>query len=161
MSKALRFSLISIALLMVLFWRAGVAGARGASGGTWSVVPGVNPPGDDTLFAVAAVSAHDVWAVGSANQHSSMPRTLTEHWNGTNWSVIASPNPGNVSFNKLLGVTAISTSNVWAVGYYQSDSGAVQTLVEHWNGTSWSLVASPNSASTINQLFAVAAVSAT
>jgi hypothetical protein len=90
-----------------------------------------------------------------------MPRTLTEHWNGTNWSVIASPNPGNVSFNKLLGVTAISTSNVWAVGYYQSDSGAVQTLVEHWNGTSWSVVASPNSASTINQLFAVAAVSAT
>lgn len=140
---------------MVLLWRVGVAQASGV----WSVSPSPNPPGDDTLFAVAAISTSDVWAVGSSNQGSATPQTLTEHWNGSNWSVIASPNPGP-TFNKLLAVTAISSSNVWAVGYYQTNSGSVQTLVERWNGSVWSVVTSANSSSPANQLFGVTAVSA-
>lgn len=156
MSKVLRFSWISIGLLMVLLWRVGVAQA--SSG--WSVSPSPNPVGDDTLFAVAAISTSDVWAVGSSNQGSATPHTLTEHWNGSSWSVIASPNAGP-TFNKLLAVTAISSSNVWAVGYYQTNSGSVQTLVEHWNGSAWSVVTSANSSAPANQLFGVTAVSAT
>ena len=37
-------------------------------------------------------------------------------------------------------MTAISTNNVWAVGFCDNFSG---DLVEHWDGTSWSVVSSP------------------
>ena len=41
----------------------------------------------------------------------------------------------------------MSASDVWAVGYYQDTSaGTYQTLIEHWNGTAWSVIASPNAA---------------
>ena len=157
MLKMWRFSLLPIIMLLALLWQ---VGAVVASSG-WTVVPSVNPAGDDTLFAVAATSTKDAWAVGSSNQGSTAPQTLVEHWNGTSWSVIPSPNPGSSSFNKLMGVTALSSSNAWAVGYYQNNSGSVSTLVEHWNGSVWSVVASPNPAGFIaSQLFAVSAFSA-
>jgi hypothetical protein len=157
MLKMWRFSLLAFVMLLAMLWQGGAAAA--SSG--WTVVPSVNPPGDDTLFAVAATSAKDAWAVGSSNQQSFTPQTLTEHWNGSSWSVIPSPNPGSSSFNKLFGVTALSSSNAWAVGYYQGNSGGVLTLVEHWNGTAWSVVPSPNPSGFIaNQLFAVSAFSA-
>lgn len=156
MFKMWRFSLLAFVMLLALLWQVGAAVA--SSG--WTLVPSVNPPGDDTLFAVAATSTKDAWAVGSANQQSAAPQTLAEHWNGTSWSVIPSPNPGP-TFNKLFGVTALSSSNAWAVGYYQDNSGGVSTLVEHWNGSKWVVVPSPNPTGiTINQLWAISAASA-
>ena len=61
------------------------------------------------------------------------------------WKLVASQSPGNDS-NELDGVAADSASDVWAVGNYQTN-GVVQTLVEHWNGSAWSVVASPNPSS--------------
>lgn len=124
--------------------------------GGWSVVPSPNPNsyGND-LYGVAAVSADDVWAVGADNG-----QTLTEHWNGTSWGVVVSPNAG-MNTSELLGVAAVSSSDVWAVGYYSIVStGANKTLIEHWDGTSWSIVSIPKVGSYNNQLLAVAAVSA-
>lgn len=156
MLKLWRISLFSIVMLLALLWQAGSASASAG----WVVVPSVNPPGDDTLFAIAATSTKDAWAVGSTNQGSAAPGTLAEHWNGSTWSVVPSPNPGP-TFNKLLGVTALSSSNAWAVGYYQNSSGGVSTLIEHWNGTQWSVVISPNPVGMmINQLWGVSAASA-
>ena len=67
------------------------------------------------LNAVAVVSTNDVWAVG-ANLPGGYPfTTLIEHWNGTQWNIVNSPNPGK--FN-LLGAITASASNFWAVGYY-------------------------------------------
>jgi hypothetical protein len=93
-------------------------------------------------------------------------KTLIEHWNGTRWKHVASPNPGDPAGtlgSVLTGVTATSASNVWAVGDY-SDSTATLTLTARWNGTAWKQVASPNPAGTAafddNGLNAVAATSA-
>src|SRR5205085_12551569 len=47
-----------------------------------------------------------------------------------------------------------------AVGYQPAANGAVLTLIEHWDGTAWSLMLSP-SATTGNVLAAVSATSAT
>ena len=56
--------------------------------------------------------------------------TLTEHWNGTTWSVIPSPNP-STSLNFLAGVAATPRSGLtWAVGTFYNDSGSSQTLTE-------------------------------
>jgi hypothetical protein len=99
--------------------------------------------GYSELYGVDAVSAGDVWAVGT----QAGPRqisTLVEHWDGTSWSVVPSPNPGGGAAESTLNaVDAISANNVWAVGSFRL-SGRTHTLVEHWNGTSWRRVPSPN-----------------
>jgi hypothetical protein len=90
---------------------------------------------------------------------SSGPKTLIEHWNGTKWSQVPSPNPtGPIGEIDLFGVAATSASNAWAVGTY-ANSTTDKTLIEHWNGHAWTLVSSPNP-SPRNSLLAVAATSA-
>jgi hypothetical protein len=130
-------------------------------GTRWSVVPSPNQPGVvNYLTGVAVVSANDVWAVG--NYSGSL--TLIEHWDGKRWSIIPSPNPSSRPYNYLYGVTALSSNNVWAVGSYGPSGLPPQTLVEHWNGTNWSVVPSPNQVGSYyavyNELDAVRAVSA-
>ncbi len=127
--------------------------------GKWSVVPSPNPSGNSGLSAVAAVSANDVWAVGNSGSQMSSGQTLIEHWNGAQWQIVQSPSPSS-RYNTLYGVTAVSATNVWAVGYDVNTSLVTQTLIEHWNGTQWSVVRSPSPAPVNNQLFSVAAVSA-
>src|SRR5205807_2162767 len=114
------------------------------------------------LNGVAAVSASDVWAVGYAYPSAStgVSQTLTEHWNGTSWNVASSPNVGTLS-NQFNAVAVVSATDIWAVGYADSSSsGVLQTLTEHWNGSSWSVVSSPSPGTSTNQLTAVAVVSA-
>ncbi len=52
---------------------------------------------------------------------------------------VTGPNPG--SDNYLYRVATISANDIWAVGYYVS--GGQQTLMQHWNGTSWSTFSGP------------------
>ncbi len=108
---------------------------------------------------MAVISARDIWAVGDYSNSSGVTQTLIEYWNGLNWSVVPSPNVGS-RINALLNVAAVSAGNVWAVGYYSSIVGNTQALIEHWNGTSWSVVAGPNAGSGSNVLYSLAAVSA-
>jgi hypothetical protein len=108
-------------------------------GTQWSVVSSPSPgTGINYLASVSADSASDAWAVGYADS-----QTLTEHWNGTQWSVVSSSGPGPVS-NSLLGVAAISTKDAWAVGYYEDSGFNDHPLIEHWNGTKWSVTKSPD-----------------
>jgi hypothetical protein len=59
-----------------------------------------------------------------------LPPRLIEHWDGTSFSVVSSPDPkANATLN-LEGIAAVSTNNIWAVG---------TTGIENWNGTSWSI----------------------
>src|SRR5690242_523500 len=79
---------------------------------------------------------------------SSTP-TPTSDLCGLSWRVIPSPNLGTAG-NNLNAIAVVSSGDVWAVG-----SSGGQTLIEHWNGTSWSMVSSPN----VGPLNGVAAVS--
>src|SRR5205085_980019 len=75
------------------------------------------------------------------------------------WHIVSSPNHGT-SNNYLYGVGAVSATDVWAVGYYQDDTSFLnQTLVQHWNGTALSVIASPNQGAGENYLNGVGAVS--
>ncbi|HST03198.1 MAG TPA: hypothetical protein VLQ48_00505, partial [Chloroflexia bacterium] len=129
------------------------------NGSSWSVVSSPNAGSiPNELNGVAVVSANDVWAVGYY-YNGTVYQTLIEHWNGTAWAVVPSPNSGS-DRNRLTGVSAMSANDVWAVGYYDSGTIALDTLVEHWNGTAWAVVPSPNSGSARNELNAIAVVSA-
>ncbi|SRR6266700_4178832 len=128
--------------------------------GVWSSVPSPNV-GTSTNFlnGVAAISIQNVWSVGAyGNGHGGL--TLVEHWNGTQWNVVASPNVNGSSSEELLGGAAIGANNIWAVGDYYTLSNTQQTLIEYWNGKNWSIVSSPNVASLFNVLTAISAISA-
>jgi hypothetical protein len=129
--------------------------------GAWSQVTSPNVGTSyNTLSGVAAVSAHNVWAVGAyGNGNGSL--TLVEHWTGTQWQVVASPNVNGSLSDSLSGIIAIAANNIWAVGGYNNASNSSQTLIEHWNGSIWSIVSSPNVPSMGDSLAAISAVSAT
>jgi hypothetical protein len=94
------------------------------------------------LTAVSASSPSDVWAVGSDEAGLSR-RTLVMHWDGTTWSIVPSPNvTGRDSV--LNGVVAVSADDTWAVGSALDEQFTGHTLVQHWDGRSWSIIRSPN-----------------
>jgi len=139
------------------------------NGTSWSVVPSANVGGGDNhLLGAADIATNDVWAVGRArNSNAGDPpfQTLVEHWNGVSWVAISSPNNGALS-SELWDVAGTSSNDVWAVGDYQlavTGGSRWQTLIEHWNGTNWSIIPSPNVASSTgnNILESVTALSAT
>jgi hypothetical protein len=126
------------------------------NGTAWSVVASPNVgTNHNVLNAVSHVGTGAAWAVGTYYTGTT-DRTLIEHWNGSAWSVVASPNVGT-AHNELDGVYAVTSTNVWAVGtYYNSSLASDQTLIEHWNGTKWAVVASPDANTDHNVLVAVA-----
>jgi len=130
------------------------------NGKQWKIVSSPNVPSvSNVLNAVAAVSTSDIWAVGNTSGPNGMGQTLIEHWDGTQWSIVASPNPPQAIISVLSGVAAVSANDVWAVGISTPGQGPSVTLIEHWNGTQWSIVKSPNIPSNINDLQGIAATS--
>ena len=136
-----------------------VAPATVVCDGNFNVVASPNGTGHNYLNSVAATNANDVWAVGTSTSTNGYDRTLAMHWNGTSWTKIPTPNPGTLH-NDPNGVTAISTNDVWAVGYYQVNSlGYWNTFALHWNGTSWTLNKLTRNPTPYSFLFAVTAIS--
>ncbi|GHO91179.1 hypothetical protein KSF_012270 [Reticulibacter mediterranei] len=130
------------------------------NGSTWSVIPSPNSStNNNALFSVVVTAKNNVFAVGSSNDQTGNTRTLIEHWNGSTWNILPSPNRD--TNNTLVGVTAISQNNIWAVGsYFSGGLGHTQTLIEHWNGITWSIITSPNVNNTDATLSDIHAVSA-
>jgi hypothetical protein len=110
--------------------------AQVSSCGVWNVVPSPNPgAGADTLNGIARIAGtSQLVTVGtSANSIYGIDQTLIEQWNGTNWNVVSSPNPGTNS-GFLRSVARVPRTNqVWAVGYDNTTSnGPYQTLIEFY-----------------------------
>ncbi len=132
------------------------------NGQLWSIAPAaIFPNLGQTLTSVTAVSSTDVWAVGSFGPtNGEMFQPLALHWNGKQWSMVATPTI-NQFFNGFSGVAAISSTDVWAVGQTTNPNDfSPLTLIEHWNGQQWSIVKSPNrlpQGNNTNTLYAVVA----
>lgn len=126
----------------------------------YSPNPNPNPnSGLNDFLDVEAVAPNDVWAVGYTYSSGNAHLTLTEHWDGTQWSIVPSPSVTQIE-NSLVAISSVSSNDVWAVGHYISNQGINRTLVEHWDGTQWHIVSSPNLGNGNNKLYSVSAVSA-
>lgn len=105
-------------------------------GAQWTRVnsPGVNA----ALHGVTAISGNDAWAVGSEIAQ----KALTEHWDGTAWTVVDNPSDVN---SMLIDVSAISSKDIWAVGCVVSSCGDAggPPLIEHWDGAQWNANSAP------------------
>src|SRR5205823_4339553 len=150
-------------------------------GTNWTRQTSPSPSGGlNALEAVAATSTSNAWAVGTqgtgtlggcqGNQERPYLRpalfahpdaqldTLIEHYNGTRWSVQAGVNPGACD-NVLEGAAATSSSDGWAAGYSNDTCSQSndKTLVEHYNGTAWVKLNTPNPGDTGNDLYSISA----
>jgi hypothetical protein len=111
------------------------------SASTWKV--GSAPiPGGSSSNSLSAVSCSGTRcaAVGTTNAS----HALSELWDGTSWSVRAVASPAGSRTTALSGVSCWAATSCVAVGDYESHTFAQLTLAERWNGTAWSLVATPN-----------------
>ena len=73
--------------------------------------------------------ARSAWAVRETGTSTSLS-TLVLRWTGTSWSRVFIPSVGSDA--KVWAVTALSSSDAWAVGTADG-----KTLILHWNGTVW------------------------
>jgi hypothetical protein len=116
----------------------------------WQVQTTANPQAmalTDTFFSSVSASGPDeAWGVGTHSNRQASDQPLVEHWDGTTWTDNPVPSPAGQQAT-LSGVDDLSSADAWAVGQ-SSPAGGVRerTLIEHWDGSSWSIVPSPNPA---------------
>jgi hypothetical protein len=108
---------------------------------------------NEQLNVIRAVSATDIWVLGQNNTTSA---PLVWRGNGRTWTQISVPSRLLHGGAALVGITATSADNAWAVGV----SGAGGTLILRWNGQAWSRQASPNLPKLTGGLSSVTATSA-
>lgn len=100
---------------------------------------------------LAAQSATDAWAVGSAYaSDGATGQPLTEHWNGRGWTRVPAPGVAGSQQSSLLGVavaltgvTVAADGQAWAVGIPLENSR--RPLVLHWTGHAWAAATTPES----------------
>jgi hypothetical protein len=132
--------------------------------GNWqsAVSPNVTSV-NNQLLGVDAVSNNDVWTVGWAQDPNAPPyfhRTLIEHFNGSVWNIVTSPNKARDIVSELYSVSGTSSNDVWAVGSSNDGTLPSRTLIQHWDGAAWTIVSSPSPDNQFNELRGVAAISA-
>ena len=102
---------------------------------SWTIASGAVT---DFLEAVRCNSASDCWGVGFT---ANFDWPLVEHWNGNAWIFFSAPVPPEFATDTLHGVSCLSPSDCWAVG--DRNDSLFKTLIEHWDGVSWSVVTGP------------------
>jgi hypothetical protein len=162
---AMRTSHVAVATLVLSVLGSGTLSQAQVSeiicDGRWQTIPAVDVTrqlGDfNSLNAVAALSSTDVWAVGQWARFAGTDynHTLAEHWDGTSWTEVLTPHP-QLPISYLFGVAAIASNDVWAVGYEINVGGNYRTLIEHWDGTAWTVVQDGTFAGWLTSVAAIA-----
>jgi len=102
-------------------------------GKEWTIFPVPGAHLDyNTLEAIAAVKADDIWAVGLSVSEGRSPRSqpLILHWDGQRWSRVPGPAHSD-DVNGLNDVSIVSSQDIWAIGFHS---------VAHWDGRAWTEV---------------------
>lgn len=123
------------------------SGSASAAAG-WQVLATPNlGTGPNQLNAISGVAPDDVWAVGDYDVKPSAPKyPEAMHYDGTSWQSVTVPRPSQAryDYDELTGVDAISSDDVWAVGYAEASNSLDQiTQADHWDGSSWRTIPTP------------------
>jgi hypothetical protein len=109
---------------LILYW----------DGFSWSQVASPNVIGAaNQLSAVTAISANDVWAVGTAGG-----APLSMHWDGSAWSIVPIRPNGGLRAENLVAVSGTASNDVWTVGTGRGVfSNFSAATIRHWDGVQW------------------------
>jgi hypothetical protein len=86
---------------------------------------------ENDLTSVSCNSSSDCLAVGEYQDFRGQQDTLAEHWDGSNWSFEATPNPVG-TLPRLNGVSCSSPGVCTAVGSFKTFGGTTETLAERF-----------------------------
>jgi hypothetical protein len=111
-------------------WAVGGNTSLHFDGTSWSRIPGVSTV---NMGSSLALSPTNVWAsgIGPGATRNAFPRATIVHWNGTSWSIVASPNPHPNTSNGAGAIAAVSADDIFALA---------TGVIEHWDGTSWTII---------------------
>src|SRR5579863_8290983 len=140
-----RAAVLALLALTLSIAPAAPAGAQATSSG-WSIQPSPDAPGAkyNKLDAVACPGPASCYAVGFSYAHTAghtLP--LAERWNGSTWTLQSIPALPHAGRSFLDGISCTAANQCIAVGYAVTNSPNVQAVTEAWNGTTWSLLATP------------------
>ena len=119
----------------------------------WALVPSalLTDAGQNYLDGVSCATGGGTgratatcFAVGSLITETGTTRPLIERWNGRGWSVVPSPAKPHTIASALVAVSCATRKSCMAVGNSRaSTTSPTVPLIEHWNGSRWSVVPSP------------------
>src|SRR5215472_7548938 len=132
------------------------------NGTSWAIQPVSGPAGSlaSELFAVSCPTAAACTAGGDETNSAQQPVPLAEGWNGTRWSVQSVPSPAGAAGAGFRGLSCSTPTTCIAAGSYGNSSGAMVLLAEAWNGTKWSIQATPSPAGSTGSEFLAVSCSA-
>jgi hypothetical protein len=117
------------------------------NGLAWSAV--TPPSGIYGLRDVFMLSPTNGWAVGyapSGTVPSGTRQATIIHWDGSQWTSVPGPTVGApvgtpAVYSVLNSVHMVSPTDGWAVGYDTTGASPGKSLIVHWDGLTWNVVA--------------------
>jgi len=110
----------------------------------WARIDPAAISGDAEFNSVSCSTVSNCLAVGDVtNSAETTDAAVAEHWDGTSWTVVT---PASLpTFSALISVSCTSDTHCVAVGASSATAtGTVHTLVEVWNGSTWTQQTAPN-----------------
>ena len=137
--------------------------AEAWNGTRWTIQTTPVPPGSTSTQltgvscpALAPAGASRCVAAGYYTDAAGVVVPLAETWNGTRWTVQATPVPPGATASGFFGIACGAPASCTAAGDYVASGGDEMTLAEHWNGKTWAIQTTPNPAgATDSGLFGV------
>jgi hypothetical protein len=149
-------AVVTIPLASLPTVRASVAHDAAPSCG-WAISAWPRAGNLSVLSGVTASSATEAWAVGWRKQQL-VEVPLTYHWDGSSWTATPAETRDGSERDIFLNAVSVGPNDTWAVGTSVDGLARGTTLVERWEGSSWSIVDSPNPGVQSNLLTDVSAI---
>ena len=132
-------------------------------GARWTV-QAMPSPSPGTSFAVlsglSCTSTTACTAVGGYDNSAHTLLAFAEVWDGTSWTLQATPSPAGALYSFLRSVSCTSAGACIAVGDQATITSANAPLAERWDGTHWSIQVTPSLSVNPAQLYGVSCSSA-
>lgn len=115
------------------------------NGTSWAQESAPVPAGATStkLEELSCTSSTACFAVGSYVDENEVKKSLAMHWNGSLWSLKSVPIPSGAGLSELAGIACTTATDCVAVGSFVNSSEVTKTLAVVWNGSSWSIVSTP------------------
>jgi hypothetical protein len=128
--------------------------AEAWDGSQWTLqrMPAPIGPARSDMRGIACATASACVAVGGFHNDKN---AFSEVWDGIAWRIQPVPEPQGTISSYLIGASCSGPSACTAVGSYQRQFRMTLTLVERWDGGSWTVQDSPNQGTFGSQLNAV------